>query len=125
MCGGMRHVFLLPRQMHTEGVWVCSTFRVSDHNGLSMVEVDVLCMRFSLFSMVSQKRELNTMLTSQMPQNKRATRYDIANHFCECAGFNADFRRKYPSETQRKRFLKAYVEAARPQALRDASVSGC
>eukprot|EP00752_Nemacystus_decipiens_P012997 g11499.t2 len=47
--------------------------------------------------------------------------YDIANHFCECAGFDADFRRKYPSEGERRRFLRAYVEAARPEALRVAS----
>lgn len=51
-------------------------------------------------------------------------RYDIANHFCECAGFDADFRKKYPNENQRKRFLRAYVEAARPDALRGASVRG-
>ncbi|CAM9295091.1 unnamed protein product [Laminaria digitata] len=38
--------------------------------------------------------------------------YDIANHFCECAGFDADFRRKYPSVAQRRRFLEAYVQAA-------------
>eukprot|EP00904_Undaria_pinnatifida_P006155 jgi/Undpi1/266/HiC_scaffold_1.g00262.m1 len=38
--------------------------------------------------------------------------YDIANHFCECAGFDADFRRKYPSVAQRKSFLGAYIEAA-------------
>lgn len=49
-------------------------------------------------------------------------RYDIANHFCECAGFDADFRKGYPSEQQRKRFLRAYVEAARPEALINASV---
>ncbi|CAM9772899.1 unnamed protein product [Pylaiella littoralis] len=47
--------------------------------------------------------------------------YDIANHFCECAGFDADFRKGYPSEQQRKRFLRAYVEAARPEALINAS----
>ncbi|CAM9912530.1 unnamed protein product [Scytosiphon promiscuus] len=47
--------------------------------------------------------------------------YDIANHFCECAGFDADFRRRYPSEKQRKDFLRAYVEAAKPEALKKVS----
>ncbi|CAM9295810.1 unnamed protein product [Ectocarpus sp. 12 AP-2014] len=46
--------------------------------------------------------------------------YDIANHFCECAGFDADFRRRYPSDKQRQAFLRAYVEAARPGALQNA-----
>ncbi|CBJ26798.1 choline/ethanolamine kinase [Ectocarpus siliculosus] len=46
--------------------------------------------------------------------------YDIANHFCECAGFDADFRRRYPSDKQRQAFLRAYVEAARPEALQNA-----
>ncbi|CAB1116385.1 unnamed protein product [Ectocarpus sp. CCAP 1310/34] len=46
--------------------------------------------------------------------------YDIANHFCECAGFDADFRRRYPSDKQRQAFLRAYVEAARPGALQKA-----
>ena len=37
--------------------------------------------------------------------------WDIANHFCECAGFDADFEQDFPCIMQRNRFYKAYVIA--------------
>ena len=37
--------------------------------------------------------------------------WDIANHFCECAGFDADFEHDFPCIMQRNRFYKAYVIA--------------
>eukprot|EP00937_MAST-01D_sp_MAST-1D-sp2_P005156 g5156.t1 len=38
--------------------------------------------------------------------------FDIANHFCEYAGFDADFERWYPAERDQLAFFRDYVEAA-------------
>lgn len=35
--------------------------------------------------------------------------FDIANHFCEHAGFDSDFERNYPGEATREDFLDAYL----------------
>mmetsp|Transcript_48468 Transcript_48468/g.125744 ORF Transcript_48468/g.125744 Transcript_48468/m.125744 type:complete len:373 (-) Transcript_48468:543-1661(-) len=43
--------------------------------------------------------------------NPRA--YDIANHFCEYAGFDADFAKGYPDRDVQGNFLKAYLGAER------------
>ena len=37
--------------------------------------------------------------------------WDIANHFCECAGFDANFEHDFPCILQRNRFYKAYIIA--------------
>ena len=37
--------------------------------------------------------------------------WDIANHFCECAGFDANFEQDFPCIMQRNRFYKAYIIA--------------
>mmetsp|Transcript_17447 Transcript_17447/g.59269 ORF Transcript_17447/g.59269 Transcript_17447/m.59269 type:complete len:378 (+) Transcript_17447:75-1208(+) len=38
--------------------------------------------------------------------------YDMANHFCEHAGFSADFEAGFPGEDVRRRFLAAYLRGS-------------
>ena len=36
--------------------------------------------------------------------------FDIANHFCEYAGFDGDFKGKYPTQEKRLNFYKNYLK---------------
>jgi ethanolamine kinase len=48
--------------------------------------------------------------------------FDIGNHFCEYTGFTVD-PSKYPSEEQRKMFIRAYLEVAKgTESVSDQSI---
>ena len=38
--------------------------------------------------------------------------FDIANHFCECCGFDCDFINLFPSEQEQKVFIQEYLQYA-------------
>eukprot|EP00752_Nemacystus_decipiens_P008976 g8013.t1 len=52
--------------------------------------------------------------------NPRA--FDIANHFCEHAGFDSDFAKSYPTPDTQAAFLTSYVRAVTAQEPVDAAV---
>lgn len=43
--------------------------------------------------------------------------FDLANHFCEHAGFDFDLDRWYPARATQVAFLRAYLEVARPDVV--------
>jgi len=52
--------------------------------------------------------------------NPRA--YDLANHFCEFAGFDSDFANQFPTRATREAFLAHYLDSAAAAAAAAAAV---
>ncbi len=50
--------------------------------------------------------------------------FDMANHFCEHAGFDSDFARWYPAQESQAHFFRAYLLAASPDLLDQLEVRG-
>jgi len=45
--------------------------------------------------------------------------FDIANHFCEYAGFSSDFENDFPNKNKQLYFIRHYLEAVSPELFQE------